>query len=411
MKSHACVVHINVVGFAAAVGIAGDPSLADKVFVVAGGGVDTGGVDTGGTRRTSLGSGRTVVLGVSPRARDEGLEPGMSLAAAERQARNVLVLPPDPQAWTRANAEMERIALGFTPTVENDLGGHLYLDLRGTSLLFGQPEDCASRIRRIIATALSLDPAVGVAKNKLTAKVVTRTLRPRGFAVVPEGSEADFLYHQDIRLLPGIGPSLIRVLSVAGIRDIGGLAALGEGEALALLGRRGLVLRDAARGIDGESVASTALGEQRICRTLDFRAHTLETEVIRGALMSLAEDAGMELRFRRLRAGRMDFSLTYADGVRREVSAPLSRPVCMDRDLIPPAEGCRKRAQDRRVRVRALGLVLRDLRPDRVERDLFEPEADAAQLRLQGAIDSSRRRYGSASLLRGTSLWAQNSDA
>jgi len=391
MKSPpAAVVHLNVTGFPGAVCIARDPSLADTVFVVGDGGP------------------RALVLDVSPRARQEGLVPGMRLSAALRRVRNLAVIPPDPASWTAVNEAMERIARRYAPVVENDSGGHLYLDLAGTSLLFGPPEDSAARIRGEISAALNIDPAVAVAGNKLTAKVATRTLRPVGFALVRRGDEAAFLAPQDLRLLPGIGPSLAKLLAGAGIRDIGSLAALDDDEARILLGHRGGELLNAARGIDVEPVQDASPAERGIRRRLTFNADVLDAQVLRGALMALTEDAGMELRRRRFGARRLELAVGYADGGRRAAGERLRRAAVRDGELFAAAERCLIRASNRRLRVQGLDLTLADLAPDPRERDLFDAEGGGKQAGLQGGLDDLRRRFGSAAPLRGTALLARD---
>jgi DNA polymerase-4 len=392
-REGAAVAHLNVIGFAQAVAAAADRSLADRPFVVA----------VPGPRAT--------VLDVSPRGRQEGLAPGMSLAAAERLVRGLAVAVPDEAAQRRAAAGLKRIAGRYAPLVEDAGGGHLYLDLAGTGRLFGPPERSALRIRSEARAELGLDPAVALAANKLTAKVLTRLLLPSGFAVLGRGNEAAFLAGQDLRLLPGIGPALFRLLDAAGVRTIGALASLSDAEARLLLGRRAAALRDAARGLDPDVVVPGGPEGRIIRRSWELSADTAELESLRGALMLLAEDGGMELRRCRLCAGRLELSALYADGRRDYRAETPRRPLALDSDLIPAAERCLAVLLERRIRLRSLHLVLSDLAPDRRGRDLFAPEAGDAQERLQRALDGTRRRYGKTSLLRGTSLLAWGAHA
>ncbi|HCM27047.1 MAG TPA: DNA polymerase [Treponema sp.] len=389
MKTAASVVHLNVIDFPASVAVAADRSLADRAFVVA-----------------LASSARAVVLDVSRRAREEGLAAGMPLAAAERRVKGLLVLPPDPRACERTNALMESIAARFAPLVQNDSGGHLYLDLAGTSRLFGPHVDCAVRIRNEILEAAGLEPTVALARNRLVAKVATRSIRPAGIAYIREGDEAAFLAPQDAFLLPGVGPAVARVLSVAGLREIGELALLSDEEARALFGKRGCALRDAARGIDESSVAPGGLDGRLVRRRLDFSADVLDESVIRGAIVALAEDAGLELRLSRLAASRLGLSVSYADGARGEAEERSRRPLVLDAELIAAADRAYSRAAFRRVRVRSLSLALSGLAPARREPDLFIPEGPSRLERLQDAVDASRRRFGPAAVTRAVALAA-----
>jgi len=384
------IVHINVTGFASSVAMARDRSLQDRVFVVA-----------------EPRAGRAVLLDVSPRALEEGLTPGMALSDAKRRVRHLQVLAPDPGAMKRASEELLAAVRPFAPLVEQMPGGHLYLDLSGTSRLFGPPADTAIRIRRNIIEKLNMDPALAVAPNKLTAKVATRTLRPAGFAAIRVDEAADFLSWQDIGLLSGIGPALIRLLHTAGLYTIGDLAELSDNEARILLGKHYKTVLQYARGIDTEPVYDCAKGPPRIQRELRFPGAVSEREVLRGALMALTEEAGMSLRQQRLTARFLSLGLHYADGIQRWAKKRCSAPLSMDQALFSEAEACLATAMDRRVRIGMIALELSGLEQDYGEGDLFIPESEGSRKGLQRAIDRSRRRFGMGALVRGTTLLAQ----
>jgi DNA polymerase-4 len=387
----ASVVHLNVVGFPAAVAVTKKRELADRVFVIAG-----------------AQASRAVVLDVSRRARELGLEAGMPLSLAERSVRDLLILPPDPISSAMVNAEMEHIAARYAPIVQNDSGGHLYLDLEGTSRLFGPHIDVAIRIKNEIVEAIGVEPAVGVARNKLVAKVATRSMRPDGVVYIRAGEERPFLDSQDAQILPGVGPAVARALSVVGLRSIGEVAALSDAEAFAFLGKRGLALRDAARGLDAAPVVPGGLSERVIRRRLDFAGDVLDATVIRGALVVVAEDAGLELRKSILSASRVRLAVSYADGVRTEAEVRPNRPLVLDSDLIAAAGRAYAKAGERRVRIRGLSLFLSDFAPAGRELDLFIPEGTVRLERLQTAVDAARRRYGPAAVTRATSLAAMS---
>jgi DNA polymerase-4 len=261
------VVHLNIVGFKAAVALAKDRTLRGWPFVVA---------DSTGGRR---GSHRALALDCSPEAVQEGVTPGMALAVAERKIKGLLTLAPDPPAYTAMNRELERIADLYVPAWENDKAGNLYLDITGTMGIYGPPADASSHLLRVILEETGIYPAAAVAGNKLVSKVATRTIRPTGLIQVHTGTEAEFLAHQDMRILPGMGPGLLRTAAVTGIREIGEIAALSEGEALALFGKRGPLLRSMALGIHGSPVAGNA-GEKRISGQADFNEDVIDDTVI-----------------------------------------------------------------------------------------------------------------------------------
>jgi DNA polymerase IV len=387
MNSQSSIVHLNVIDFAAAVAIAKDRCLAETAFVVA-----------------KENTARPIVLAVSRRAWSEGITPGMPLSMAQRLLRNVQVLLPDPTACTAANKLMEKIVARYTPLVQNDSGGHFYLDLAGTTRLFGPHIDCAVRIRNEIVEQIGLDPVVALASNKLVSKVVTRAIKPIGVAYVRTGEETAFLAHQDALLLPGVGPAMARILTVAGFREIGEIASLKDEETLALFGKRGFALRDSARGLDFSPVNPGDLSERSIRRQVDFPEPILAATDFHAALVSMMEDAGLEMRRSLFSSSVLRIILLYADGVRSEAQERSREPMVLDSELISVARRVLAKALERRVRIRSMSLLLSGLGPVRREPDLFTPPGENRFERIQKAVDTSRIRFGVSAVTRASAI-------
>jgi DNA polymerase-4 len=328
----------------------------------------------------------------------EGISPGMALGVAERRVKDLPVLAPDPPAYLTMNRELEKIASMYAPVYENDQFGNWYLDLTGTTGLFGQAADCTSRIMREMLEQTGIRPAAAVAGNKLVGKIATRTIRPTGLIQVQAGTETEFLIHQDLRLLPGMGPSLLRTAAVTGLREIGEVAALSDGEAISLFGKYGQRLRDTARGIDDSPVEAGGLGERRIEKHLDFAEDTVDFDIIRAGLMLLAETAGIEMRGQKWGTAAVLLNTVYADGVRADGQEKQRRLCITDRDIAAAAERIYIKTVIRRLRIQSITLTLGDLRPLGWSPDLFEIEADTKQRRIQEAADKVRNRYGFNSL-------------
>jgi DNA polymerase-4 len=382
------VIHLNIIGFRAAVAAAKDRTLRGRPFVVAG--------STGG---------RALALDCSPEAVKEGVAPGMALALAERKIKGLAVLPPDPPAYMAMNRELERIAGRYAPAWENDTAGNLYFDITGTTGIYGPPVDAASRILRIIIEDAGVSPAAAVAGNKLVSKVATRTIRPRGLIQVQAGTEAAFLAHQDVRILPGMGPGLLRTAAATGIREIGDIAALSEGEAAVLFGKQGPLLRNMALGIDGSHVDGKGR-ERRITQQADFAEDVIEETAILGAIEALAGRGGFAMRRDTLGASGIRLAVVYADGILAEGTergggTVSPRLYVLDRDIAAAGVRVYRKTAVRRIRVRSVGLALEGLMPLGYAADLFEPETETKYRRLQEAADAIRTRYGAGAISRG----------
>jgi len=380
-SEHASIIHINVTDFAAAVAVAKQPSLSDVAFAIA-----------------REGSSRRVVITASRRAFAEGIRPGMSVNNAVRLLPSLVLVSPDAPSCAKADAAIAEIAQQYSPTIQCDRGGHLYLDVEGTTRLFGPPVDCAMRIRNEMYNRLGLEPAIAVASNKLVSKIGTRAIRPCGIAQIREGDEASFLSVQDVSLLPGVGPSIKRLLTATGIRDIGQLAVLDDTQILAFLGKRGLALRNAARGLDASSLDTKALHQRKIFRRVDFTEPVCDLDAFRSAVIAASEDAGLELRKEKLGCSEVHVSLSWSDGMSSEASRKTKNQWILDEELMHASWSASFQAMNRRVRILAFTLFLGALSPAWKESDLFIPEGPSRQERLQAAIDANRIRFGPAIL-------------
>jgi DNA polymerase-4 len=348
--------------------------------------------------------GRAVAWDVSPEAIRQQIKPGMALSAVQRLVKDLTVLAPNPAAYQKANKAIETVISRFAPAWQNDGCGNLYLDITGTRNLFGPPTDCICHIQNEIIDSLGIGAAAAAATNKLVSKVASRAIRPVGLIEVRPGNESAFLAHQNIALLPGMGPSLMRTVAVTGFKEIGEIAALADGEAAALFGKQGIALRDSALGIDNSPVAG--MGQKRIEKKADFSEDVIDEEIILGALASLVEYGGLEMRRDRLGASTVSLATIYNDGVEVCGKEKRKRLFVLDKDILAAANRIFQKSANRRIRVSSICLSLEDMAPLGYEPDLFEMLNETKEIRLQEAIDLIQGRYGAGAVMRGIVLAA-----
>ncbi|MCL2128581.1 MAG: hypothetical protein FWH38_10035, partial [Treponema sp.] len=327
---------------------------------------------------------------------------GIDYSPVEGVVRGLSVVPPNPAAYQKVNGVLETVIARYAPAWQNDGGGNLYLDISGTRKLFGPPVDCLCHVLREVNDQVGFDSAAAAAGNKLTCKVASRAVRPVGLVDIHPGDEAAFLAHQDIALLPGMGPQLMRTATVTGFREIGEIAALGDCEALSLFGKKGLLLRDAALGIDYSPVEG-GIGKRRILRRADFPEDVIDDGIIRMAIGTLVESAGLEMRNEKLGLGSLALTVTYSDGVQAHGLEKAKRLLVTDCEIMTAACGIYKKTARRRIRIRSIHLAFEDFAPLGYQPDLFEPEAETKNRSLQEAIDRIQNRFGAGKITRGVS--------
>ncbi len=375
--SGASIIHINVTDFAASVAVSRNPSLLDTPFVVA-------------MEEAS----RSVVLNPSHRAWEEGIRSGMPLRFARQLLPSLKVLPFDSRSIQEADEAIVSLVQSYSPTIQCDHNGHVYLDMKGTTRLFGPVVDSAVKIRGEIREKLHLEATVAVASNKLVAKVGTRTARPAGLIQVREGDEASFLAWQDVSLLSGVGPATAKLLAVAGITTIGQIADLDDEQVLAFLGKRGLPLRDSARGLDNTPLEAGLPEKRIVSRSIKFAEPLLDLEKLHAAVVAAAEDAAMHMRASGLGCSKIHIALFYSDGKRSESSHRTKEQWVYDHEIGVVSWKVAQSAATRRVRILSCTLSLAGLSPLSPTLDLFLFDSQHRSDSLQQAVDRMRQKFG-----------------
>jgi DNA polymerase IV len=275
------VLHFDIDAFYASVAQRDDPTLRGKPVAVAGD------------------SRRAVVLTASYEARAFGVRSAIPLYRALELCRELIVVAPNFVRYREASQAVFSIFGRGAKAVEGISLDEAYVALEAQT----QEEAIAYArdARRTVREKVGLAVSVGIAKQKLLAKIASDDAKPDGLRVVEPGSEAAYLRILPVGRLLGIGPKTEARLALVGITLIGHLAELDDGAAFVLFGRQGRELREAARGIDDRIVES-----EREMRSLSsettFERDLRSAEDIRKPLGELCEDVARRLHVHTLRA-------------------------------------------------------------------------------------------------------------
>ncbi len=390
MKIERSIIHINVADFAVAVERRMDRRLKDRPVLIA-----------------PEGAARATVYDMSEEAYQAGVRKGMPLRRASRLCRDARILAPHTARYEQAMADLMRQALPFSPLIEpGDCDGHLFVDVTGTSRLFGPPVDVAWRLRRQARKTLALDPIWSLATNKLVAKVASRLVKPLGEYIVASGEEEAFLAPLPIWLIPGIeGPDLIR-LREFNLTRVSQVTALTPSHLEVALGSRAPSLSRAMRGADTVPVLPMGQQPPRVVLDHTFGTDTNAPAIVEGVLYALVEKAGHRLRRQGRVARRVCITIDYSDDRRCTRQTRIQPPTANDLALFPFARRTLNLAWRRRVRIRHLRLVCDRLVFPPAQMPLFDDEYRivARQDNLVAALDKIRNRFGHPSVQMGRSL-------
>jgi len=342
---------------------------------------------------------RALVLCASPEARQARVYKGMPLGQARRRCPALVVCPPAPDLTARAFDALLAAAARYTPLWEPARPGHVYLDITGTGRLWGRAQDTARRLRREIGRGMDLTTAVGVAGNKMTARIASEILWSAGVCPVAPGREAAFLAPLRVDVVPGVGACRRLLLEELGIRRVRQLAVMDLAHLALVFGPAADLIRERARGIDPTPVYPPAR-EPVLRKDILLTPDEQDDDRLLGRLYQLVEQCAAQLRQRDVHPRQAGLLVRYADQTEATRRLRLPRPSFWEPDLFAPLAALLPQACQRRVRVRLLRVWFRDFAPPDPQLKLFAPPTPAADrvARAIRALDRIRGRYGDNSI-------------
>jgi DNA polymerase-4 len=355
---------------------------------------------------------RGVVTAASYEAREFGVRSAMPGFRARELCPHGVFLPGNMAHYVAVSAQVHEVFRRFTPEIEPIALDEAFLDITGSLRLLGAPRKLAADLKRAVLEETSLTVSVGLAPNKLVAKIACTLGKPDGLRVVEPGEVRAMVDPLPIRRLWGVGPVLGAKLAQLGIETFLDLSSYDPERLREQLGERAPELQRLARGEDERPVAADrapkSYGEEST-----FETDVSARERVTAALTSHAEAVARRLRHDDY-AGRtvtIKAKLSRARGRReaRDASAstePYYPLVTRSRTLPQPTNDG---AMIRQVAVelwdeaklgepvRLLGVSLSNLEPaGGVQLELFKKPHDA----LGKTLDAITERFGSGAISR-----------
>ncbi len=351
---------------------------------------------------------RGVVSAASYEARAFGVRSAMPLRTAARLCPDGVFVRGDPDRYLEASDAVMALFEEHTPLVQPISLDEAFLDVTGSAHLFGGPVAVARRLKAAVRERLRLVLSVGVASNKLCAKIGSDLRKPDGLVVVEPGGEAAFLAPLPLQRLWGVGPRTREVLEAWGMRTIGDLAAFDVAALEARFGAHGASIHERALGIDDDDVvpqeAAKSIGHEHT-----FDMDTLDHSEIERMLLRLAEGVGKRMRAASVRGRTIHVKLRVAPFETRTRQRTLAEPTDEDLAIFRVARSLLREAlRDDRDRgqvspVRLIGVHASGLVTG-AQLGLF----DAARAsRLNAALDAVRARFGDEALDRASARETQ----
>ena len=379
------IAHVDCDAFYASVEKRDRPELAAKPVIVG-----------GGTRG--------VVAASCYIARLYGVRSAMPMFKALKACPDAVVIRPDFAKYTAASRQIRALMARLTPMLQPLSIDEAVLDLSGTEALHGAPAaPVLARFAQAVEREVGVTISVGLAPNRLLAKIAAGRDKPRGFAVIGAAEAASLLAPEPVRLLPGVGPALARKLETLGLTRLGHLQALTEREAFRKLGHDGPALIKRARGEDARRV-DPSRETKSVSAETTFDTDLATVPELERHLWRLSEKLARRLKEQDLAAGGVVLKLKTSAFASRTRAGRLASPTALPDRLFGLA--CTLLAREATgTAFRLIGIGASPLMPlsDADRGDLADTETPRLAA-AQAAIDSLRGRFGEKSIGRGRSL-------
>ena len=351
---------------------------------------------------------RGVVASCSYAARRFGVHSAMPMSQAMRMCPGLIVVPSTHGLYEETSRQVMAILNNLTPAVEQISIDEAFLDV---TMLRDEAEMLARGLQARIHKELDLPSSLGVASNKLLAKVAnnigksaaTRDAPPFAITIVPAGGEADFLAPLPVRELWGVGPKTAELLARLGIQTIGDIARWPEDDLARRFGKTGSDLAARARGIDNSPVESES-ETKSVSKEVTFARDVRDGEALRRTLRQLSDGVGRQLRKEGLNGRTVKIKLRWTDFTTLTRQVTLNSPTQHDDDIYAAALELFGKTWPEGRAVRLVGVGVSGFDGGGYQIGLWDAPTLEEDRRLELALDKLKDRFGEQIVRRGSDM-------
>lgn len=391
MEKDRVILHVDMNNFYASVECLYDPALKYVPMAV------------GGDPESRHG----IVLAKNMLAKRTGVKTAEALWEAKRKCPGLVIVKPHGERYLKYSQAAVNIYMQYTDQVESFGPDECWLDVTGSTKLFGSGRNIAEEIRQRIKEELGLTVSVGVSFNKIFAKLGSDYKKPDAVTEFTRGNYRELIWPLDCGELLYAGPSTQRTLRKFGYNSIGDIALAGREQMKRILGKSGETLWAFAMGLDSSPVSDKE--EHREIKSIGNSTTTPKDLVtdkeIKVTLYVLAESVARRLRDKGLMATGLQISERSSELEVRQHQCVLDFPVSDSDSIFKKAFELFMEHRPNKA-LRSIGIRAIKLTPE--EGWQFSLYKDEMQSRrrsmLEHTVDSIRDRYGRNSLVRASAF-------
>jgi DNA polymerase-4 len=387
METNRVILHLDLDAFFCAVEEIKDPGLRGKAFAV------------GGSP-----SGRGVVTSCSYPARKMGVRSAMPAAKALQLCPNLILVSRNHRDYGRySKLVMERLTQ-YTDQVEQISIDEAFLDITD---LGPSPRAIGTELQKTILDELNLPNSVGIASNKLLAKIANDVGKkahmgqgpPNAITIVPAGEERSFLAPLPVDMLSGVGPKTRERLEIFNIRTIGDLAEYPDVELAEKFGKHGYDLSRRAKGIDKRGIV-TERGIKSVSNERTFGEDLGRKSEVMKHINRLADQVSKRLNKKDLRGKTIQIKLRWSDFTTLTRQTTLPQTTNEYKVIQKIAEELLNQVWQEGRKVRLIGVGVHNLDTDAHQLGLWDTDYQR-NIKLQETLKNIKGKYGDNVISRG----------
>ena len=387
------ILHCDLNNFFASVSLLSNPTLYDMPVAVCG----------------SVEARHGIVLAKNEIAKKYGVKTAEAVWEAKRKCKDLIILPPDYKKYNEYSVAARKIYARYTDLIEPFGIDECWLDVTGSTLLFGSGEEIANKIRKDIKRELGITISVGVSYNKIFAKLGSDMKKPDAVTVISKENFKEKVWGLPVEDLLFIGKKTSAKLKENGIFKIGDISLCDDDMLLRLFGKNGALLKIYASGLDDSPVTpeSDDYKPKSIGRTTTLDHDIKTKEEVWQVFLSLAEEISLELRKTGLYAGGIQVHTRDTALKTKEYAHSVSVPV--NSALLIAKYGIEifDKSYNWLLPLRSVGIRAINLKGEgtAVQDDIFgENQMNLKIEKIENSIFSVRDKFGKNSIKRGRTL-------
>lgn len=385
------ILHCDLNNFFASVSLLSNPTLYDLPVAVCG----------------SAQKRHGIVLAKNEIAKKFGVKTAEAIWEAKSKCPDLVTIAPDYKKYQEYSRLAKAIYERYTDLIEPFGIDECWLDVTGSTRLFGNGEQIANRIRKDIKRELGITVSVGVSFNKIFAKLGSDMKKPDAVTVISKDNFKQKVWCLPVGDLLFAGKSTVKRLNDSGIFSVGDLANVGDSMLTRLLGKNGTQLKKYALGLDDSQVVTPDENyiPKSIGRSVTPDHDITERQQVWEILLELSEEISLELKRKGLYASSVQIHTRDTALKVKETARALTFPINTALNIAKFGMEIFDENYKWNLPLRSVGIRAVNVKKDNiaVQQDMFGISGmDEKEEKIENSVFSLRERFGAESVKRGT---------